>query len=67
MGALYCCRVWLCGLPSSLCWPEVLDLSVQVSELIYGRLQQLLAGAEDTWGISMPWLPQRAQEVPGGV
>ena len=50
-----------------LCWPEELHLSVQVSELIYGRLQQLLAGAEDTWGIVMPWLPQRVQEVPGGV
>lgn len=53
--------------PSRLCWHKVPDLYVQVSELIYGRLQQLLAGAEDTWGIDMPWLPQRVQEVPGGV
>ena len=53
--------------PACLCWPEVLVLSVQVSELIYGCLQQLLAGAEDTWGIDMPWLHQRVQEVPGGV
>ena len=55
------------GSPACLCWPEILGLAVQVSELIYGRLQQLLAGAADTWGIHMPWLPQRVQEVPGGA